>query len=526
MSILKIAFTGVFDIENYGDQLFPLIFRREMQRRELSVEVYLFSVTSGTALLGGEEHIYAISELEQLHKDINFDAIIVGGGEVIHFYAYEHLTRKSVYEKYCIFDLWMIPSLISNKYNIKLLWNVPGVPYDFEGVYRELARSLIAPVDYLTVRNKSSVESIKRVSNAEISVYPDTGFLVKELFEENLLRDRRKTLLGNISEYIIFHASKLMPESDYEEVALCIAELKKQGYEVVFLPTAYTNGDAEFLSRFNEYCGNQYTLLKNKLSVMDMISILSGCKLYIGFSFHGAITAFSYGKRVIAYDYAENRKTVDLFDLICRSNCYTRTGKDLRIKIKDGAWKLENTKIHDQLSEKVKKHFDNIVEILLSEKDEIKNYDLFNWEKITLMLSDQILELKNQVYKNQKDDEKMAYIENLEKNVQEQSTYIRALEKDKIEQQTYIENLTQNVERQQAYIKALEKDKKYQYDYICSLEKKVQYMEPCEQKYQKSISVIEKQKQLIDRQQKKLLEQAQMIEKVQKSFVGKILLKK
>lgn len=42
MKKYNIAFTGVFDIENYGDHLFPLIFREKMKKKELTVNYFFF----------------------------------------------------------------------------------------------------------------------------------------------------------------------------------------------------------------------------------------------------------------------------------------------------------------------------------------------------------------------------------------------------------------------------------------------------------------------------------------------------
>ena len=43
MKKYNIAFTGVFDIENYGDHLFPLIFREKMKKKVIDCELFLFS---------------------------------------------------------------------------------------------------------------------------------------------------------------------------------------------------------------------------------------------------------------------------------------------------------------------------------------------------------------------------------------------------------------------------------------------------------------------------------------------------
>ena len=36
----KVAFTGVFDLANYGDHLFPEVFDREIKKREIECEMF------------------------------------------------------------------------------------------------------------------------------------------------------------------------------------------------------------------------------------------------------------------------------------------------------------------------------------------------------------------------------------------------------------------------------------------------------------------------------------------------------
>ena len=43
MKKIKIAFTGVFDIDNFGDHLFPIIFENSLRKRKIDVELFLFS---------------------------------------------------------------------------------------------------------------------------------------------------------------------------------------------------------------------------------------------------------------------------------------------------------------------------------------------------------------------------------------------------------------------------------------------------------------------------------------------------
>ena len=41
MKKIKIAFTGVFDIDNFGDHLFPIIFENSLRKRMLNCSSFL-----------------------------------------------------------------------------------------------------------------------------------------------------------------------------------------------------------------------------------------------------------------------------------------------------------------------------------------------------------------------------------------------------------------------------------------------------------------------------------------------------
>lgn len=94
MKKIKIAFTGVFDIDNFGDHLFPIIFENSLRKRKIDVELFLFSPYESTQGFGIAKKVYSIREMEKLHKINKFDAIVVGGGEIIHFYSFKQKNMK------------------------------------------------------------------------------------------------------------------------------------------------------------------------------------------------------------------------------------------------------------------------------------------------------------------------------------------------------------------------------------------------------------------------------------------------
>ena len=55
-----------------------------------------------------------------------------------------------------------------------------------------------------------------------------------------------------------------------------------------------------------------FILPSEQLTMEEIVSYLAFCDLYIGVSFHGAITAFCYGNPVVGFDFVHNKKTRDL----------------------------------------------------------------------------------------------------------------------------------------------------------------------------------------------------------------------
>ncbi len=99
MKKIKIAFTGVFDIDNFGDHLFPIIFENSLRKRKIDVELFLFSPYESTQGFGIAKKVYSIREMEKLHKINKFDAIVVGGGG--RLFIFIPLNKKNHEEKIC-----------------------------------------------------------------------------------------------------------------------------------------------------------------------------------------------------------------------------------------------------------------------------------------------------------------------------------------------------------------------------------------------------------------------------------------
>lgn len=56
-----------------------------------------------------------------------------------------------------------------------------------------------------------------------------------------------------------------------------------------------------------------FTVLGENLNMMDIMSLLACCKLYIGVRFPWAGTALSFSNSAIGYDYMHNGKTKGIY---------------------------------------------------------------------------------------------------------------------------------------------------------------------------------------------------------------------
>lgn len=444
---IRIAFTGVFDLANYGDHLFPEIFKTQLSRRGVDCELVLFSVFSCHQAFNPLVPVHSIHELETLHKENPFDAVVIGGGEIIHFNLFQH-SMDHHYIDYPIYELWTLPSLFAMHHQIRVLWNTPGIPFDFDGVYRLFAKELLRGTEYLSVRNDCSKSALEKLgfSPDEISLVPDSAFLLNETFSPQPVSSLDLGL-SDSERYAVVHISKLTPVSDLPIVASELEKLAQAGYTIVLLPLAYTNEDDKFQKSFAETLSIPSVTIEQQLTLEETVSVIAHSALYIGYSFHGAITAFVYGVKAISYNYTYNRKTSDLFQMIGRPEYHTETANQL-----SGAITMalsDNRPFSEQketICKSLKTHFDTMTRKLSEPVNERLAY---TEEQIQKLFSSLIGRLST---------DRQATNARHQEALQNQASYIHALEEASNSQQAYIDNLTAASASQQAYIRNLEQD--------------------------------------------------------------------
>lgn len=315
MKKLRIAYVGVFDLKNYGDHLFPLIFEHEMAERQVDFELILFSNYDCRQTFEGNYAIHSVANMEQIHQQSPIDFVVIGGGEIIHPHAFKQtleIQGKIQEVDYAMLNIWMKPMLFCQDYNVPCLLNGVGVPYELGS--EQILADMFNACSYISVRNEISKRFLLNTgTNTEIVQIPDTAFTLPAVYsEEDLANERRG--LGLKENYIVFQCGKGLPENAKTVLRDIFEKEQSKGYGIVFLPLAYTNQDDAFLSELAREYNLSIKTFPRTLKVKEIAAVLAGCSHYIGLSFHGAITAAVYGVVPILFDYYNQLKTKDLFD--------------------------------------------------------------------------------------------------------------------------------------------------------------------------------------------------------------------
>jgi Polysaccharide pyruvyl transferase len=323
---------GTFDVENYGDLLYPVLFKKMLEQRRKNGEVTKFSVRGSDCLQDSGYRSRPVSRLfssrsEQPHS------LVVGGGDLLHT---EWDTVVSYYRSLCEEEgeklvpnwwrrkmmkfqkkSWTADTEFRRRYldyssigpfmirpderNIKsVAYCSCGVPSPFNETIRQEITDTFNDAQFIYVRDHRSKDNLTSagVTN-EIHVAPDLVVALSDFFDATSERQKGRDILRQRGvdvdrRILIFQCNRQSPE----HIDVIVAQLKsfqsRDGCEVVLVPLGGCHGDREYLKEITDRSGGTFHYVPLR-SIFDIISVLASCDIFLGTSMHGNITAFSFG---------------------------------------------------------------------------------------------------------------------------------------------------------------------------------------------------------------------------------------
>ena len=120
--MIKVAHFGTFDVDNYGDLLFPHI----AEYRLPNFQWEHVSPTNNLTVFKDSKSIISFD----VAKKKDYDAIVSGGGNIIHL-SHNTLTVYKNINGFAYANLWVGAAKIAIKSKIPHIFNSPGISQNF-----------------------------------------------------------------------------------------------------------------------------------------------------------------------------------------------------------------------------------------------------------------------------------------------------------------------------------------------------------------------------------------------------------
>lgn len=304
-SQISIGLIGTFDVDNFGDCLFPYLYMFEFRKRFPNAIFTLYSPRAKPSILTDFRELRALpSNLD--HHSFFEDFLIVTGGETISIGHDSGTYIFPVKSLSAYLRIWLAPTYLTKNTSTRFIIYSAGLAPPMEK-YQNLIGQVFRSAYYVKLRDRISDKKL----NNKFGIAVDPIFMISNMLDKKDWERRFKSSISfsYCSDYIVFQFSQsyLHPSLQIwcNQVIRAIDEL---GLDVLFLPICHMLNDLELLKLAKSIIikdrpdlSNRINIVEDKLFVLDTASIISQCAGYVGTSLHGAVSSVSFGKPLAVY---------------------------------------------------------------------------------------------------------------------------------------------------------------------------------------------------------------------------------
>ncbi|WP_439597766.1 polysaccharide pyruvyl transferase family protein [Falsiroseomonas sp.] len=291
--------SGMFDMNNYGDLLFPLVARQRLAEAGFD----LVPVAPAGSRAGFPDALPTVDIAAMMDPARQPAAgILIGGGYIIHAHSLDFLDHYAGagLGSWCGAGLWLGATLAAALRDIPLAWNAPGVPHPFSARQHALLAPALRAASYVSVRDEGSRRLLPEA--AEITVVPDPIATLPRLWPRAQLAEAYRQLLARrgVPPETRLLALHLRNRSiaGLDQVALGAALrdfAAAQGLMPMLVAVGESHDDPAVARQFAQHLGAPLLMLDDPLSLREITAALAHAALYVGASLHGYIVTAAYG---------------------------------------------------------------------------------------------------------------------------------------------------------------------------------------------------------------------------------------
>lgn len=338
----RIGLWGTFDLENFGDMLFPRILEEELGRRLPTARIRVFAPVGYTGLNRFEEREpaeplgpWSPERVAELAGEL--DVVIVGPGEIIHtrdellghHYGLDNEEmRRRAPSRFLIDGLG--PEL---ERECPVVWCAVGIPFDIRAREAGRFRDALADRPLVTLRDEDSARRLRAAGvSRDVEIVPDPAFLSPRLFPPRLLT-RRLAQLRAVGTYpeepplvVQGNAASLL---HVPALAAGLERLREERGDtpLVIVETGPCHGDGEFAEALTEALPGSTRLVHGGLA--DVTAAISASAGFIGTSLHGNIIALTYDRPHLVLAWGRETKLEGFAAAIDNPDCLVERPEDV-----------------------------------------------------------------------------------------------------------------------------------------------------------------------------------------------------
>ena len=322
----RAALLGAFDRFNYGDLLFPIVARNEIQAHQGRVAADAFALVASDLSRYGA---LPTRSLRALYQELApGDAVIFAGGGTVGvdwFFMLSNLLGPfgnkllgalprvvgySLTERLCrgYFGArapfpWVagpqdFPVPVSVAYNAVGGSELGAHP----AAAREATLQRLAQATYLSVRDRETQRVFSPVEDrVQVHVSPDSAILMSEQFPVPWLREQASSAtraLLDETPYLCFHANQGYIQRHKAQIVEALhATYEAQQLPVVLLPIGRYHGldDHLGLADLQRSLKIPSRMVSSEANLWEIMLSVAQSQLFLGTSLHGAVTSQSFG---------------------------------------------------------------------------------------------------------------------------------------------------------------------------------------------------------------------------------------
>lgn len=180
----EILISGMFDMPNFGDLMFPVVAAHELGERGYNVR----ALSPTGAQVGLKQAVATRPIWAAFDPDTPFDGILIGGGYIVHTHRMDILKeyRAPGIGAAVGPSVWLGATLAAALRDVPLAWNAPGAPHPLRPGVAAMAAAAFEAADYLSLRDAASAR-MARTPLAQI--VPDPILGLDRVWPRDGLRD-------------------------------------------------------------------------------------------------------------------------------------------------------------------------------------------------------------------------------------------------------------------------------------------------------------------------------------------------